>query len=318
MKSKYEIDLLVTVARMYYVEGLKQEQIAKKVNVSRSLISLILTEAKELGVVDITIHDPRGNNEELTEDFKTRFKLEKVFVVPTSIQEQDFRLGLAVRRGIEIFNSVIKEGNTIGISWGRTIYRFMSEYSSKTIFEGLKIFPLVGSSDRSLKRYQMNEVVRQFSEKVYGTAKFIHAPIFPVSKEDRDLYMSSSALQSIAELWRNIDVAVFSIGAPPQQYRDIISESIERGDHFTEKVAELAVGDICARFFDARGQFIQDEIADLTIAVPVDSLSRAKTKLCIVSGDHKISSIIGGLFSGLVDILVIDETTARKVLHRMA
>jgi len=317
MNRKYEIDTLVNVARMYYLDGLKQDEIAKKVNVSRSLISLILTEAKELGIVDIKINDPRNNNEELAIEFMSRFRLERAYVVPTSLKEQDFRLSLAVRRGIEVFNNIVKKGDTIGISWGKTIYTFMREYTSDAVIEDLNIMPLVGSTDRSLKRYHMNEVVRQFAEKVYGTGRFIHAPIFPVSKEDRDLYVNSSALKEIAALWDNVDIAMFSIAAPPRQYSDIISESIERGDKFTEKLAASAVGDICARFFDEVGNFIQDEIADLTIAIPMETLAKAKKKLCIVSGDHKISSIISGLKTTLVDILIIDETTARSVIRRI-
>ena len=105
----------------------------------------------------------------------------RAYVVPTSLKEQDFRLSLTVRRGIEVFNNIVKKGDTLGISWGKTIYTFMSEYSSDAVIENLNVMPLVGSTDRSLKRYHMNEVVRQFAEKVYGTGRFIHAPIFPVS-----------------------------------------------------------------------------------------------------------------------------------------
>ena len=169
MNGKYDIELLVNVARMYYIDGLKQDEIAKRVNVSRSLISLILTKAKEQGIVDIKINDPRSNNEELAGELKWRFNLQAAYVVPTSIKEQDFRLDLAVRKGIEVFNGVVKPGYTIGISWGKTIFSFMTEYRSDTVVEGLEIVPLVGATNRSLQRYQMNEVVRQFAEKVNGT-----------------------------------------------------------------------------------------------------------------------------------------------------
>ena len=318
MNGKYDIELLVNVARMYYIDGLKQDEIAKRVNVSRSLISLILTKAKEQGIVDIKINDPRSNNEELAGELKWRFNLQAAYVVPTSIKEQDFRLDLAVRKGIEVFNGVVKPGYTIGISWGKTIFSFMTEYRSDTVVEGLEIVPLVGATNRSLQRYQMNEVVRQFAEKVNGTARFIHAPILPATKKDRALYADSSELKSIAARWNDVDIALFSIAAPPRQYSDNIAESIERGEEFTEKLAESAVGDICAWFFDADGNFIRDEIAELTIAIPVESLRKAKTKIAVVSGDHKIRSIIAGLKTELVDILVIDETTARSVVQKLA
>ena len=49
--------ILVKVAQMYYEEGATQSEIAEKIGVSRSLISKYLTKARELGIVEITIHD---------------------------------------------------------------------------------------------------------------------------------------------------------------------------------------------------------------------------------------------------------------------
>lgn len=317
MKKKYDTDLLVTVSRMYYLDGLKQDEIAKRVNVSRSLISLILTEAKELGIVDIKINDPRSNEDELAREFLNRFDIEQCIVVPTSVKEPDFRLDLAVQRGIEVFNKVVSRGDTIGIAWGKTCYQFMTDYTNEAIIDDLKIVPLVGSSNRSLRRYQMNEVVREFAEKVHGTARFIHAPTFPVSRNDYHLYMKSSTVQTISSFWAEIDIAIISIGASPRLYSDIVAESIERGGENTSLIAEKAVGDICARFFDESGHFIEEEIAQITIAIPVENLRKAKTCICIVSGDNKIASIIAGLKTGLVDVLITDETTARRVVDRI-
>ena len=48
---------------MYYIDGLKQEEIAKQVQISRSLISMILTEAKEVGIVEVNIRNPLLNND---------------------------------------------------------------------------------------------------------------------------------------------------------------------------------------------------------------------------------------------------------------
>ncbi len=317
MNKKTNIDLLVTVAKMYFLDGLKQDEIAKKVNVSRSLISLILTEAKDLGIVSISIHDPRESDETLAQLFLERFRLDRCFVVPTSMTDPDYRLKLTVGKGIDIFNREVGRGDTIGIAWGKTCYQFMSQFDGGAAVDELRVVPLVGSSDRSLQRYQMNEVVRQFAEKVHGNAQFIHAPAYPVSKRDYELYMESSTVKSISQAWKNIDIAIISFGAPPRQYSDNVAESIAQGGERTAEIAERAVGDACARFFDGEGNFIEDEIGGITIAIPEKNLRSAKKCICIVSGDNKISSIIGGLKTGIADTLVIDETTARMVIHSL-
>lgn len=44
------VELLAQVAGMYYVENLTQDQVSKKLGYSRSMISRLLTEARETGV----------------------------------------------------------------------------------------------------------------------------------------------------------------------------------------------------------------------------------------------------------------------------
>jgi len=57
MLSWEERRQLVKTANLYYIEGMTQEQIAKKVGVSRPVISKPLQKAKEYGIVEVFIKD---------------------------------------------------------------------------------------------------------------------------------------------------------------------------------------------------------------------------------------------------------------------
>jgi deoxyribonucleoside regulator len=52
-----KIQLLVKVARMYYLEDKNQSDIAQILGVSRPLVSKYLSDARELGIVKVHIHD---------------------------------------------------------------------------------------------------------------------------------------------------------------------------------------------------------------------------------------------------------------------
>ena len=58
---------LAYVARRYYLEDRKQSDIAQELGVSRPLISRMLSEARELGIVEITIHEPGARTARLLE-----------------------------------------------------------------------------------------------------------------------------------------------------------------------------------------------------------------------------------------------------------
>ena len=57
MSGSDDIRLLVEISHMYYDDQLTQQQIAKKMNMSRSLISKLLNKARAEGIVEITVRD---------------------------------------------------------------------------------------------------------------------------------------------------------------------------------------------------------------------------------------------------------------------
>ena len=77
------VSLLADVAEMYYLEEKNQAEIAKSVGVTRSMISRMLTEARESGIVEIRIQRPLQSDSDLESELKEKFGLKDVFVVVT-------------------------------------------------------------------------------------------------------------------------------------------------------------------------------------------------------------------------------------------
>lgn len=73
MKSDHEKRRrLAYVARRYYLDDQKQSDIAAELGVSRPMVSRLLTEARQLGVVEITVHDPEVEAASLLEQLQSR------------------------------------------------------------------------------------------------------------------------------------------------------------------------------------------------------------------------------------------------------
>lgn len=56
--DEQKINKLIQVAKKYYFDGLTQNQIANELNLSRPMISKYIAEARELGIVTISIKSP--------------------------------------------------------------------------------------------------------------------------------------------------------------------------------------------------------------------------------------------------------------------
>jgi len=308
-----DLQLMVSVARMYYQQGLKQEEIATRMKVSRASISLILAEARRSGIVEITIRNPLEDNAELSRALCAQFGLARCVVVPTSIRETDILIDLTASRAVEIFDEEVKSGDTVGIAWGRTCHAFMSRYAARGFLQGMQVIPMIGGSNRNMERYQLNEMVRLFAEKLQATPSFIHAPALASSREDFELYMGSSSMKAVMEKWRAINIAVVSVGAPPVS-REFDGSRVLEARKKSAAPEGLPIGDICARYFDVQGRFVEDELSGRIIGIPVESLRRIPKILCVVGGLEKAYSLLGALKTGLITILVTDEKTAAAVL----
>jgi len=63
----YEIKLMVNASYLYYKRGLKQESVARKLNISKYKVTRILKKALSSGIVQINVIDPTINVSSLKE-----------------------------------------------------------------------------------------------------------------------------------------------------------------------------------------------------------------------------------------------------------
>ncbi len=314
MKARYDIQLMVQASKMYYIGGLTQEQIAKQLGISRSSVSMMLSEAKDFGIVEISIKDPKNNVEDVSEQFMKRFSLKGCLVIPTAIDDIHMITRIVASQGADYAEDLLKSHSTVGIAWGTTCYEFMLSFTNRNKLRDINVVPLIGGTSRITSEYQLNEMVRMFSEKLYGTPSFIYAPAIAESIEDKDLYMQSMSMKSIIEKWENMDTAIVSAGAPPEFYDNRMVFDIAQQQHY-ERNETRAIGDICARRFNLKGHFINNEFSARIMGIDDEKLRRIENVICIAAGKHKVLSIIGALRTGTINYFVTDENTARSVLE---
>jgi len=65
-------------------------------------------------------------------------------------------------------------------------------------------------------------------------------------------------------------------------------------------------------FFDADGKFI--DIYENTLCASKDNLKNAKQTIAVASGEDKTEAIVGALRTQIIDTLITDEYTAKRIL----
>jgi len=250
----------------------------------------------------------------LAGELSQAFGISNCYVTPTVVTALTPLTKILAAQGAIVAEKLIENHSTVGVAWGMTCYEFMKAFSENSGLFDVNVVPLIGGSHHLSSEYQLNEMVRLFAEKLRGTPSFIYAPALAESIEDKALHMKSQYMQSIAEKWRKIDVAVVGVGSPPEYYSDKSQFDPVALRRSYEDNPEKTVGDIGARRFNIQGQFLKNDYNERIMGIDEEGLKSAKNVLSIAAGHHKVLSIIGALRLNIITHFVTDENTAKTIL----
>jgi len=301
---------LIEVAHYYYVENLSQQEIADKLKVSRSLIALYLKKAKEDGIVHIEIVDPHNLHQKLGYQVREKYNLAYVNVVPSAHNSNTLTtraLGNAVAAYLD---QVLKDGDTLGLGWGRTITEIANLLAPARPRQ-INVVPLLGESGNTGIYSRLNQIVLEVAKSFCGTPYFLLAPILVGSPRLREAFVQDESTQDVIDRWNRLDVVCFGIGSNPPTEGQIVYIGEENLARMRQKGI---IGDICARYFDRDGKFIDNELSQRVIGVGLEQLYKAKTVIAVGSGIEKSIAVRGALKLGLINTLFIDEVMANALL----
>ena len=166
---------LAYVARRYYLEDQKQRDIARELGVSRPLVSRMLSEARELGIVEITIHEPGARAAGLLEQLRLRGSIRGGVLVEEGA-DNDATNRLLSQGAVELLRQL--GVRRLGVGWGYLIGQLVTwlEENPQPGSTVTDICPLVGNASIPARNYQSNENVRLMARQMGATPHFLYLP----------------------------------------------------------------------------------------------------------------------------------------------
>lgn len=316
MKNDKKIRRMVEIARMYYEEDIKQEDIARTLDISRPLVSKILAEAKNSGIVTINIKSPLDEKHVLESELVDKFGLKNVVVVD-SVEDKNLTNIKIYNEAASMLNKLMQQKNTkagnnmekfnVGLGWGDKVYYSLSEITEMNSYLG-NTCSLIGNFPSLNVSYHSNEIIRMFSEKTETKPEYVYAPAFFSSKEEKFEYENTGNLSKISKIWNSLDIAVVGVENYPS-IADFTSIS-----KFRDKLNQCnAVGEVVNHYFDVDGNIIED-INDNTMHIPISFLKQSKRIVAITGEDTKLETVIGLVRSKLTTDIVITRKLALELV----
>lgn len=302
---------LVEISRLYYERELTQAEIAKRMNISRPVVSKLLQEARLRGIVKIDIKSPLMSDESLLDELCGVYNLKGGLVVPSGSADEKLLARLIISQAALYIEKLLSKVTRIGLGWGDTIGRLVDKLKGHPSVESEigYVCPIIGSAPNDIKWYQTNELARAFAEKTGFKPHYLHAPAFPVSLENKKLFENTIEYQEILKCWRELEMVILGVGTYPSVPDQATAARF--GNLLREK---KAVGMIATYYFNRNGKTIYSK-NDIVIRIAPDDLERIDKVFLIGGGEKKINAVRGTLKTGLVNHLITDEKTAQALIE---
>jgi deoxyribonucleoside regulator len=312
MPNAYSDDRLRLIARLYYLDGLGQSEVAQFAKVSQAKVSRLLALAKERGIVRISVAEYEPRRPELEDQLRAQFGLTNAIVIKSS----DGLEGTDLRRAVGHFgaaavDALIQPRDVIALAGGRTMHDLVHHLPTPRN-KSLTIVQAMGSVDSNVSVFDAQEIGRVMAQRLGGIFLSLNTPAFIPEKRTRDALLDLQQVRSVHENLDRASVALVGLGTLAN------SVFVERGTLDADMARELqragAVGELCGRFIDASGNECATAWRDRVISVQIAQLKKIREVIAVVSGSDRSAAILAAINGGIIKSLVIDEVGAAALL----
>jgi DNA-binding transcriptional regulator LsrR (DeoR family) len=312
--SVTETDLIYKIASLYFEDSQTQQEIANRLGISRIKVSRMLQQARTQGIVEISLKKPKGNYSDLEKGIADKWQLKEVIISAAEPGDNRELLNGLGQTASEYAVRILGGKEIISLTWGSTLSSFIQNLPSMD-FPKLKIIQMLGGLGSPEADVHSSDLVRRFSDKTHGIGRFLSAPGIVTSMAVKEGLMADPYIGETLQLAEQADLAFVGIGNPAPD-----SLLMSQGNLISPRTLEElkdagAVGDISLRFFDEEGRIVRHPINERVIGISAESLERIPRVVAVAGGQHKRRAVKGALNSGMVNVLITDYETGKKLLE---
>ena len=311
-KADYSDDVLRMAASLYYVDGLGQTEVADLVRVSQTKISRLLAVALERGIVRISVDHYNPRLPALEDQLCAKFELPSAAVIKTARHATPEAARQTVGHfGAPYVASLFPQTGVVALGGGRSVADVIQRFR-RSDGRRLTVVQAMGSIDSNISPVDALELGRTLVNLWGGEFLTLSTPAFLPDKKTRDVFLGSDPIKSVWQRLRKADAALVGVG-PLEQ-----SVYSERGVLSASDLATLrsagAVGEICGRFFDAKGNECVSPWRNRAISVELDYLRKIPQVIGVAAGPERAPAVAAALRGGLLKSLVIDQSGAQALV----
>ena len=333
--DREDYEALVTAARLFYVDGLTQEKVARELGLSQSSVSRLLERARREGIVKAHIEPPRllKLEAELRDQLATK-GIHTVYIVPGGGGKNTENLGLAGARTLATLLCEAPESTIrIAMSCGDTLLAVVDNFLNLLAMEAelarylrqkkLELYPAALYADSRLEACYPHTIVSLLALMMKRRDDALdveaHIPSLPpdfytqLEPQEMENYSSRYHIKDMMECAKQSKIFLLGIGNLHNKTYDRIQKQIGININKDEFVSE-------SNYIPIRKDGIQSkEVEEKIIAIKIDDFrqiakQQGRYVIAIAGGEQKREAIEAALVKPYFNVLVTDEKIARYLL----
>lgn len=307
-------DLLTEVSVAYYQDGATQEEISKKFSISRAKVGRLLKQARDEGIVEITVKYHPVFSAKIEQRLVERFGVKRALIALDQPSEDLQRQQVAGLVSHYLTNT-LKNGMVVSVGQGRNVSAVAHHMGVITPRDCKFVCGIGGIHPRG-GMFNADHICRQLAKKYGGSSETLYAPAYAENRDQKLAFMQNATVKQTLDLARKADMALVGIGDMSEN-----SYMVDLGWFTAEEVVQSrlqqgVVGDFAGHdFFNVQGEITNTVMNDRVIGLSIDEFRVVSEVVAIAAENSKPLALLGALRTGAIDVIATSVSNALTVLN---
>lgn len=303
---------LAEIAKLYYTDKMKQNEIAKRFGITPMMVSRKLKEAEEKGLVTFLVKMPWDMNMSLSEKVTAMYGLDESVVLSVK-QPTDIPMLLG-RYLAEYVMNILQDNMVMGLSWGKTIARFV-EFLSFVNVKNCNIFQLSGTFLGENYYLTPTGIIQEATKKINAQISIINEPMYTSSPQIKKELQNNPLRIAIDKMAECSDINVFGLSQISKDSTTISENYITEAD-YQELLEVGAIGDVAGIFIDKEGNCVDWSKKECYTGLSLDQIGQGKIVLCVAGGAKKKEVVRVAAKKKYFNTLITTEEVAEYLVEK--
>ncbi|WP_245725702.1 sugar-binding transcriptional regulator [Propionibacterium cyclohexanicum] len=309
-------DDLYRAALLYYIQGESMEAIARQLDVSRSTVSRHLKQARQSGLVRITLNPPDAASSRLESTIERLFGITAHIVTMRDSVSEVARLDRVSKVAASFISDAVVDNTMVGLAWGTTLAAVATHLVAHPV-AGCTLVQLNGAAnDRTTGIDYVSNIMSSFAHAFDADSILFPVPAFFDYASTREALWRERSIIRVRAAQEQCGLAVFSVGSltselPSHVYSSGYLTAHERAG----LAADHVVGDVCTVLLRSDGSWADIELNARASGPTPNQLRRIPRRICVVAGSGKALPLLAALRAKVMTELIVDVQTANALLE---